>query len=427
MPSKQELLEEVARLRAENDLLKKKCNKISTLPLNREEYRRYGRQMQVPEFGGLNAQVKLKNSKLLVIGAGGLGCPALLYLAAAGIGQIGIVDHDTVDITNLHRQVIHDTNTVGMFKAESAQIKIQALNPNVKVVTYCEALTNTNCFDIVESYDIVLDCTDNPASRYLINDTCVLLGKTIVSGSGLKTEGQLSILNFHNKGPCYRCFYPKPPPPNSVTSCSDGGVIGPCIGLLGVMMAIEALKCLTEFYTDENFRPFLALYSGYSPQQKLRTFKMRGRSPTCEVCKADCRKVTRKLIESGKIDYENWCGSLNYEVLDSNTERISAKQLAQIDFGVPTINPLIDVRPEEQYDIAHLDHSINIPYAQLSQTDFLPESIDPTKPTYVICRFGRDSQLSTKALQNRLANVKDVIGGLDAWQREVDSDFPVYW
>lgn len=400
------------------------------LPLTRKEYRRYGRQMQVPEFGGLPSQIKLRNSKVLVIGAGGLGSPALLYLASAGVGTIGIVDSDVVELTNLHRQVIHDTTTVGMFKAESARVRIQALNPDIKVVTYCEALSNSNCFHIIGGYDLVLDCTDTPASRYLINDASVILGKTIVSGSGLKTEGQLTVLNFHNKGPCYRCFYPTPPPPNMVTSCSDGGVVGPCVGLLGVMMAVEALKCLTGFYTDENMHPFLTLYSGFGPQQKLRTFKMRGKSPKCKVCNAASRIITREKIESGQVNYSNWCGSINYDVLDPVKDRISAKELASIDFSSQSINPLVDVRPEEQYGIAHLKDSINIPYSKLTSMDdsALSKQIDPKKRTFVICRYGRDSQLSTSNLLGRKwQNVKDVRGGLDAWQRDVDPDFPVYW
>lgn len=427
-----ELRREIEALKKENKELKAQKlndNKKSVCALSLEEYRRYGRQMQVPEFGGLSSQLKLKNSKILVIGAGGLGSPALLYLAAAGVGKIGIVDNDVVDRTNLHRQIIHDTSTLNLNKAESARIKMRLLNSNIEVVTYPVALTNLNSFQIVEPYDLVLDCTDTPASRYLINDTCVLLGKTIISGSGLRTEGQLTILNFHKQGPCYRCFYPTPPPPNTVTSCSNGGVIGPCIGVLGTMMAVEALKCVVGFYTQENFHPFLTLYSGFAPGQKLRTFRMRSRMPKCKVCNPDVREITREKIEQGVIDYKGWCGAMNYNVLNPQTQRITAKQLSKVDFSdVEHLNPLLDVRPRIQYDISHIDGSINIPYDDLSRSKSVLEGLDPHKKTYVICRFGNDSQLSTKILLERnFEDVKDVIGGLDLWKKDVNADFPSYW
>ncbi|VEU20719.1 DEKNAAC101572 [Brettanomyces naardenensis] len=434
MSDTEHLQAEIRRLKLENTSLRERCSGCSSTGnqsaaqssphhLSLQEYRRYGRQMQVPEFGGLTSQERLKSSSALIIGAGGLGSPALLYLAAAGIGRIGIVDHDVVDTTNLHRQIIHDTDTVNINKAESAKIRINALNPNVEVTTYCEPITNTNSFKIVKDYDIVLDCSDNPATRYLINDTCVKLDKTFVSGSGLRTEGQLTVLNFHRWGPCYRCFFPTPPPPNTVTSCSDGGVIGPCIGITGVMMAVEAIKVLTDYYTDDNFKPFLTVYNGY-PQQKLRTFKMRGRVKGCKACDSD--EITKEDIESGEVDYEGWCGSMNYNVLDS-AERINVRDFSNEWENDKNINPLIDVRAKEQYEIAHLSGSINIPYSELSREVVLPECIDPKKKTYVICRFGRDSQLSTRLLKEKLSDVKDVIGGLDAWKKEVDEDFPAYW
>lgn len=391
-------MDELDRLRQEN----------ASLRLSLDEYRRYGRQMQVPELG-IEGQLRLKAAKVLVVGAGGLGSPALLYLAGAGIGTLGIVDPDTVEVTNLHRQIIHDTTSIGMPKCESAKKRIELINPHVKVITYFEPLTNANSFSIVSQYDLVLDCTDTPATRYLVNDTCVLLGKTLVSGSGLKTEGQLSVLNFNNEGPCYRCFYPTPPPPNTVSSCSDTGVIGPCIGLVGVMMSIEALKVLTGYYTE--FTPFLASYSGYGPFQKLRTFKMRGKSSKCLVCSG---KLSKSDIETG-LDYTEWCGSINYNVLDE-TERVSPKQ-------IDTSRTLVDVRPKEQFDIVHLPGSVNIPYGEIKSI-----TIDKSTPITVICRYGRDSQLAVQYLKSHGYNdVQDVVGGLDAWKRDVDPDFPIYW
>lgn len=451
-----ELLKLIEDLKSENEYLKSTIskdiakendtinendkNENSKYPLTLEEYRRYGRQMTVPELG-ISGQMKLKNSKVLVIGAGGLGCPSLMYLVGCGIGTIGIVDHDRVDISNLHRQVLHSTETVGMLKCESAKMKLNKLNPNVEIITYPVAIANDNIFKIMENYDLVLDCTDTPATRYLINDAAVLLGKTIVSGSGLKTECQLSILNFENEGPCYRCFYPTPPPPNSVTSCSDGGVIGSVIGLMGVMMATEAIKVLTNFYTLENFKPFLSLYSAYGPQQGIRTFKMRGRSPKCCICNKETRSITKEFIESGELNYSVFCGKVNYNIL-SQEERIDVTKLNDRITNNNSNNSLenqliIDVRTKEQFDIISLPNSINIPLSKLTKIKSLEELKEKSKPIteindktnyYVICRYGNDSQLAVNYLKNelKLDNVKDVTGGLNSWSHYIDDKFPVY-
>ncbi|GMF97833.1 hypothetical protein B5S30_g281 [[Candida] boidinii] len=449
-----ELLKIIEDLKSENEYLKSTISKnsknendtininvkdeSSEYPLTLEEYRRYGRQMTVPELG-ISGQLKLKASKVLVIGAGGLGCPSLMYLVGCGIGTIGIVDHDIVDISNLHRQVLHSTETVGMLKCDSAKKALNKLNPNVEIVTHPVAIANDNIFKIMENYDLVLDCTDTPATRYLINDAAVLLGKTIVSGSGLKTECQLSILNFENQGPCYRCFYPTPPPPNSVTSCSDGGVIGSVIGLMGVMMATEAIKVLTNFYTSDNFKPFLSLYSAYGPQQGLRTFKMRGRSPKCCICNRETRSINKELIESGALNYSVFCGKVNYNIL-SQEERIDVMQLNDLisknneNLETPLI---IDVRTKEQFDIISLSNSINIPLPKLTKIKTLEElkgayksdsRVNDKTNYYVICRYGNDSQLATDYLKNelKLDNVKDVTGGLNSWSHYVDDKFPVY-
>ena len=239
-----EMRAELAALKLENAVLRKQLasnnNKNGTSdsphPLSLEEYRRYGRQMIVEDIGGLKSQLKLKAAKVLVIGAGGLGCPALPYLTGAGVGTIGIVDNDVVDTSNLHRQVLHDSTKVGMLKCESAKQVLNKLNPHVEIVTYPVRLDYSNAFEIFEKYDCVLDCTDTPLTRYLISDVAVNVGIPVVSASGVGTEGQLTILNFQNEGPCYRCFFPTPPPPTSVSSCSEGGVIGPCIGLVGTCL-----------------------------------------------------------------------------------------------------------------------------------------------------------------------------------------------
>ncbi|ODV80995.1 uncharacterized protein CANTADRAFT_25292 [Suhomyces tanzawaensis NRRL Y-17324] len=438
-PSNEQLLARIKELEQENEQLKAQATlqskSTSSFPkiddnFSLDEYKRYGRQMIVPDFGSLPSQIKLKNSSILVVGAGGLGCPALLYLSAAGIGKIGIIDDDLVDTSNLHRQVLHTTETVGIHKCESARRYINKLNPHVVVETYQFRLQNDNAFDIVSKYDLVLDCTDTPATRYLINDVSVLCGKTIVSGSGLKTEGQLSILNFNNKGPCYRCFYPKPPSPESVTSCSDGGVIGPVIGLLGITMAVETIKILTGYYTDETFKPFLSMYSAY-PQQQLRVFKMRNRKPDCAVC-GNLPQILKETILENQIDYAAFCGTVNSNVLNPD-ERIDVKKYSEL-LNKNNSQVLLDVRPKEQFGITKLANSINIQWDPIfkkaeSIDEYLPQNFDKSKDSvYVVCRYGNDSQLATRKMIDELGfkNVKDLIGGLNKWSEVVDSTVPQY-
>lgn len=443
-----ELLERIRALELENKQLKQKLASVNTdqVPsklesitlddisdcsdehLSLEEYQRYGRQMIVPQFGSLKSQLKLKKSKVLVIGAGGLGCPSLLYLSAAGVGKLGIIDNDVVDISNLHRQVLHTTESVGTLKCESAKKYIGKLNPNVDVQTYPYRLSNSNVFEIISQYDLVLDCTDTPSTRYLINDGAVLCGKTIISGSGLKSDGQLSILNFQGMGPCYRCFYPQPPSPESITTCSDGGVIGPCIGLIGVTMALEAIKVLTGFYTKENFKPFLSMYSGY-PQQQIRVFKMRNKQKHCSVC-GESPSITKEQIENFEINYSEFCGKVNLVPLDPS-HRVDVLQFKEVK---DKNDLLIDVRPKEQFEIVKLSNSINISwedkFKKLDNIDsYLPDGFNKESDNaYVICRLGNDSQAATQRMINEFnfKNVKDVIGGLNAWSDKVDPKFPKY-
>lgn len=428
--TREQLLARIEALELENSRLKnaeEPQEPLSSFSLSLEEYQRYGRQMIVPQFGSLPSQLKLKQSRVLVVGAGGLGCPSLLYLTGAGIGNIGIIDHDTVEISNLHRQVLHTTGNVGKFKCDSAKEYLTKLNPLINIITYPYKLTSSNAFNIISQYDLILDCTDAPAIRYLINDVSVLCGKTIVSGSGLKTDGQLSILNFDNFGPCYRCFYPEPPSPDSITSCSDGGVIGPAIGLVGITMALETIKLITGFYNRDNFKPFLSVYSGY-PLQVLRMFKMRGRKPECKVC-SKTPVITKQIIESNEIDYVEFCGKPNYNVL-SKDNRISVDEYNESD---KENTLLIDVRPKEQFEIASLPNSINIPWdTQFKKLDTLdgliPSEFGNETDFRVICRFGNDSQLATnKMMQSmKFENVKDIIGGLNMWSNKIDPSFPKY-
>ena len=424
-----ELEAENAHLRLHNQEPKPQAHSDANgdLGLSLAEYRRYGRQMIVPEFGSLPAQLKLKNARILVVGAGGLGCPALLYLAAAGIGTIGIVDNDIVEHSNLHRQVLHSTARVGMLKCESAKTYLNQLNPHVRVELHTVKLSNENSFDIIGAYDLVVDCIDTPATRYLINDVSVLSGKPIVSGSGVTTYGQLSILNFDNSGPCYRCFYPQPPKPESVSTCGDSGVFGPAIGLMGVMLAIETIKVLTGHY-DTCFAPFLLLYSAYPPS--LRSFKMRGRKTDCAVCGAE-PTITKEIIESGAVDYHVFCGSVSYNVVAAE-ERLSAVDA----HGLLNTNKralLIDVRPKEQYLICNIANSQNIEWERtLSRADsieqYCPPDFRDCDPILVICRYGNDSRHALRRLKDVLhyRNVYDVVGGIDGWSKDIDPLLPQY-
>lgn len=394
--------------------------------LSLQEFTRYGRQMIVPGFGSLLSQIKLKKSKILVIGAGGLGCPALLYLCGAGVGKIGILDNDVVDHGNLHRQVLHTTDFVGRLKCDSAKEFLSRLNPNVNITTHPIRLGNENAFDVIAPYDLVVDCTDTPATRYLINDVCVLLGKTIVSGSGVKSDGQFTILNFANRGPCYRCFYPQAPKPETVSTCGDAGVLGPAIGITGVALATETIKVLIGYY--KQFTPFLSMYCAF-PDQTMRRFKMRNKQPDCSVC-SEKRTISRQLIESHDVNYSAFCGAIHYDVIPASS-RISVEELKQklLD-GVPPI--VLDVRHEDQYKITLLPGSINIDWAWLAKCEsidhYLPSGLDKEKKELIVmCRYGNDSRFAVRKLKRLgFKNVHDVVGGINKWATEIDPTMPIY-
>lgn len=289
--------------------------------------------------------------------------------------------------------------------------------------TYPVRLECQNSFEIFQNYDLILDCTDAPAVRYLINDTAVLLGKPVVSASALKTEGQLSIFNFEN-GPCYRCFYPIPPPSDSVLSCGDGGIVGPVVGVMGVMQATEAIKVLCDTYKDR-FKPFLLLYSAFSVESPWKYFKMRGKSKKCRVC-GPTSDISKKDIESGTIDYAAFCGRSTPFALSSGN-RIDVKEYAKLSVKH---HVLIDVRPREQFDICSLPGSINIPLSELRDKQY--EQLESFQtPIYVICRYGNDSQLAVDLIkksreEKSKLEVFDIIGGLQQWSIQIDNSFPIY-
>ncbi|KAF2112034.1 molybdopterin biosynthesis protein moeB [Lophiotrema nucula] len=440
-------------------------------PLDRHEYRRYGRQLIMPEIG-LQGQLRLKNASVLIVGVGGLGCPAAAYLAGAGVGTLGLVDGDTVEESNLHRQILHSTGRVGMTKVDSARVALNSLNPNVRLVPHSSRLAPETAISTFQQYDLVLDCTDTPASRYLISDTCVLLGKTLVSASALRTDGQLMVLNNPPRppgdtsgGPCYRCVFPKPPPPESVVSCGDGGILGPVVGVMGVLQALEAIKVLTRATQSpaESLSapppdpPSLLIFSAYS-NPMFRSIRLRARKPKCAACSAQA-SVTSEAVSSGSLDYVQFCGATNPVDALSPSERISVENYAKVRLDV---NPftgmepskdshiLVDTREKVQYDLCSLEGSVNIPFSIVSGTsaararwsdnsqtsgeqDWVSElRRHPDKPIFVVCRLGNDSQLTVKKMKELgLDNggqrwIGDLKGGLRAWRDVIDKDFPEY-
>ncbi|KAI8824822.1 adenylyltransferase [Fimicolochytrium jonesii] len=440
------LAAEVARLQKENDELRRQLGAAATPPthsqpsahtppnlpphpqrdrLNNAEIARFSRQLLMPEIG-VKGQLGIRNASVLVVGAGGLGAPAAMYLAAAGIGRLGIVDYDDVEASNLQRQIIHDETKVGVLKAESARETIQRLSSLCDCVPYNVLLESSNALDIIKPYDYVLDATDNVATRYLLNDACVLLGKPLISGSALKMDGQLTVYNLDG-GPCYRCLFPKPPPAETVTNCSDGGVLGVVPGIIGCLQALEVIKIASGIGATYSQR-LLILDAVLGT---FRTIRLRGRSPTCAAC-GENPSITEL------IDYVQFCGAgphdkaPNHQIIAA-AERVSCQAYASV-MQQATPHVLLDTRPPGEFEICALPNSMNIPFTDLAkripdiqQAANRPENAAFALPIYIICRRGNDSQLAVQKLkQEGFQDVKDIVGGLTAWTREVDGAFPVY-
>ncbi|XAR67422.1 Molybdopterin-synthase adenylyltransferase [Bertholletia excelsa] len=388
---------------------------------------RYSRHLLLPSFG-VQGQSSLVKTSILVVGAGGLGSPALLYLAACGVGCLGIVDHDIVELNNLQRQVIHSEASVGQSKVESAAATCQSINSTIQIVKHKEALCTSNALEIVSKYDIVIDATDNAPSRYLINDCCVLLGKPLVSGAAIGLEGQLTVYNY-NGGPCYRCLYPIPPPTAACQRCSDGGVLGVVPGIIGCLQALEAIKVACAVGDPLSGR--MLLLDALSV--RIRIVKIRGRSLQCEVCGEN---VTFTKQQFQEFDYEKFTQSplsespLNIKLLPAEA-RISSKEYSQkVANGEPHI--LIDVRPVHHFKIASLPKSLNIPLSNLEArlaeiTSAVRKEGDSEASLYVVCRRGNDSQRAVDYLHKMgFTSAKDLIGGLESWAQDVDPKFPTY-
>lgn len=414
-------------------------------PLSADEYQRYGRQLIMPEVG-LQGQIRLKTSKVLVVGAGGLGCPAAAYLAGAGVGKLGIMDGDTVEVSNLHRQIAHTTTRVGESKVTSAINFLTELNPTARYIPHSQHLTPQVALELFNRYDLILDCTDHPTSRYLISDACVLAGKPLVSASALRTEGQLIVLNNPPKptgqpgSPCYRCIWPTPPPADAVVSCGEGGILGPVVGVMGVLQALEAIKIIasspdTDFKSiGQDFNPnppTLLMFSAYNPQP-FRSVRIRSRRQDCAACSSKAT-VSADSLTSGSLDYIAFCGVSEPINILENNERVDAADFAQ-HLPDPSQNiSVVDVRPATEYELCKIDGSINIPWVDFSNTvkqaqQERPEWLD-SKNLVVVCRMGNDSQKAVKMIKDAglaRGNVVDMRDGFRAWKQKVDPSWPDY-
>jgi adenylyltransferase/sulfurtransferase len=384
--------------------------------LTNAEVQRYSRHLILPEVGP-DGQRRLKAGRVLCVGAGGLGSPAALYLAAAGVGTIGIVDFDAVDASNLQRQILHSTPDVGRPKLQSAREKLSALNPEVRIETHETTLTSKNALELFREYDVILDGTDNFATRYLVNDACVLLGKPNAYGSIFRFEGQASVFATKN-GPCYRCLYPEPPPPGLVPSCAEGGVLGVLPGVIGTIQATESIKLLLGAGSTLIGR--LLLYDAWT--MRFRELKLR-RDPECPVC--GDHPTVRELI-----DYEQFCGiaqpaaSAAPAALTSDFE-VTVEQLNEIrKSGQPLY--LLDVREPQEFQICRIPGSTLIPLGQLPARLNEVPTAGGSPEIIVHCKSGVRSAKAVRLLQERGIAARNLKGGILAWIDRIDPSLPKY-
>lgn len=379
------------------------------IDLSREEILRYSRHLMIPEVG-LEGQQKIKNASVLLVGAGGLGSPVGLYLAAAGVGHIGIVDYDKVEMSNLQRQVLHGTNSLGLPKAESARRHLLDINPAIQVDMFQTAFTSENAFQIAEGYDILVDGTDNLPTRYLINDLGVLTERPFVYGAVYRFEGQVSLFDAQ-KGPCYRCIFNEPPPPELVPSCADNGVFGVMPGLVGVMQATEVLKIILGI--GDTLAGKLVLINALDAS--FHTIQIE-KDPDCRIC-GKTPQIT------ALIDYLEYCGApFIHQSADRQTDReISPRQLADKIARGDAIH-LIDVRHKIEAQISSLAGADLIPYEELSGN---LEHLDPEKEIVLFCRNGNRSEWAQRLLSEAgFKKVWNLKGGINAWGEEID---PFVW
>ncbi len=376
--------------------------------MTQEEVLRYSRHLLMPQVG-LSGQVKLKNASVLIVGAGGLGSPISMYLAAAGVGKIGLVDFDAVDETNLQRQVIHSTSKVGMPKVESAKAFLEDLNPLIEIVPYLDLISSENIEEIAGDYQIIIDGTDNFSTRYLLNDYCVFTKKSYVYGSIFRFEGQISVFDAQH-GPCYRCIFPTPPPPGIVPSCGEGGVFGVLPGTVGTMQATEVIKQILGI--GENSIGKLFLYDAFD--LTLQSIKLK-KNPTCKVCGENPEIVTLEdtaFFCDTHLPEETFQQEWGWKVHDLKSAMDQGKRIR-----------VIDVRDPIEREIVSIPKSENIPYERITNEIVQDNEI----PVIFYCRNGIRSARATQKLRNAgLNNIFNLIGGTNAWVREIDKESFLY-
>ena len=377
-----------------------------------DEVRRYSRHLIIPDVG-MTGQKRLKNAKVLCVGAGGLGSPALLYLAAAGVGTLGIVDFDVVDESNLQRQIIHGQSDVGRPKAESARDSIREINPNVTVIVHEERLDSDNAMQIFSGYDLIVDGTDNFATRYLVNDACVLLGKPYVWGSIYRFDGQASVF-WAEHGPCYRCLYPEPPPPGMVPSCAEGGVLGVLCASIGSIQVTEAIKLITGI--GEPLVGRLMIYDAL--EMTYRSVKVR-KDPECPVC-------GKNPTVTELIDYEEFCGAVSEEAqLAAAGSTITAQQLKDMQDAGENIF-LVDVREPNEYEIVSIPGATLIPKGEFLSGAAL-ERLPQDKRIVLHCKSGaRSAECLAIVKDAGFSDAVHVGGGVLSWISTVDPSLPAY-
>ena len=381
------------------------------MELNNEEIRRYSRHLILPEVG-LAGQKKIKATSVLCVGTGGLGSPIQMYLAAAGIGKLGIVDFDVVDYSNLQRQILHTDADVGRPKTESARETIRGINPNCQVEVYNTRITSENALDLIRPYDIVVDGTDNFPTRYLTNDACVLLKKPNVYGSIFRFDGQASVFAPHLGGPCYRCLYPEPPPPGMVPSCAEGGVLGVLPGIIGCIQATEIIKLAIG--KGNSLIGRLLLFNALD--MKFKELKLR-KDPACPICGE--HPTIRELI-----DYETFCGIVPEPENLGNPDEVTVQDMKQA-LDNPSLHiKVVDVREADEYEIAKV---AGVPLLPLSQLNERFTELDPNQQYYLHCKAGVRSLKALNFLkQQGFKYVKSVKGGITAWSDEIDRNVPRY-
>ncbi len=381
--------------------------------LSHAEIRRYSRHLIMPEVG-LGGQKKLKAASVLLIGTGGLGSPTAMYLAAAGIGRIGLVDYDTVDESNLQRQVIHGLSTVGELKVESAKARLVDLNPDIQIDVYNVPFTSENALELAAPYDLIIDGTDNFPTRYLVNDVCVKLGKVNVYGSIFRFDGQVTVFDAEH-GPCYRCLFPEPPPPGLVPSCAEGGVLGILPGTIGTLQATEAIKVILGI--GETMVGRLLLYNALD--SSFDFVKLR-KNPECRACSLPPEEVVL-------IDYEEFCGVPMHDHEEEGTAGeawdITVGQLKEkLDAGDAL--RIVDVREPHEWEIVHIEGADLIPLGDILER---MNELDTAENLVLMCKSGVRSAKALHTLRDAgFRKLKNLKGGVLAWAREVDTSLPVY-